>query len=104
MSKQITITLSDSTLADIRECQGHQRTKTNVEFFCTDAIEKYTSNMLYRYGRNVKKNAEHKELKQTNAQLQAQIEELLKQRAAKLAADNSEIEDVDDEGEIVARD
>jgi metal-responsive CopG/Arc/MetJ family transcriptional regulator len=74
--KTVSITLSAELVAEIKECMEHQRTKTTVEFFVEDAVQKFVTQQLYRYERNKSKAGESKQLKAQLEELKAKVAEL----------------------------
>lgn len=66
---KVTITLSETMIADAKKVMGHKRGEATMETVISDAIKQGLYQFLYRYDRNVTKWQEQKENKQLLAQL-----------------------------------
>lgn len=102
MSKQITITLSDDVMSDVKSVMNHRRGNASEQTVITDTIKQGLYQFLYRYERNKTKWQETKDMKALLGQL---LEErnAMKQKLGMKSTDDV-LKTLQEDDDIIARD
>lgn len=102
MSKQITITLSDAIMSDVRSVMSHKRGVASEQSVIVAAVEQGLYQALYRYERNKTKWQENKDMKVLLSQL-LQERNALKTKLGLKSTDDV-MQTLEEDDDIVARD